>query len=304
MSNIICYGESLIDFTYENNTFTPHQGGSPYNVAVALGRLGIDVGYVTQLSNDMFGDMLEEHLKNNHVRTNYIKRTNAPSTLAFVKTTANQEPEYAFYSNNAADVILTNNDLPKNINTKIHHFGSISIAQEPCGTAFENYITDLNGFVSFDPNIRPSLIPDRKKYLERFNNILQKTNLLRMSLCDFQWLFPKESKESFVDRMFKQNIHLVAITAGENGSWIYTPDHTIFQEASNIKVMDTIGAGDTYTAGLLSVLVNYVKNNKVELITKEILNEAICTATVAAAINCSRKGANPPTLSEIKTFAI
>lgn len=305
MGKIICYGESLIDFTYENNAFTPHPGGSPYNVAIALSRLGVTVEYISKLSHDLFGDMLNDYLINNNVLTTHINRVNAPSTLAFVKTQIDHEPEYAFYSNQAADVMLKTDDLPKNLDASIHHFGSISLMQEPCGTVLEDYITTLNGFVSFDPNIRASLIPDRKKYLERFYHILASTQILRMSVCDFEWLFPDQTMEQFIQQTFaQQKVQLIAITSGEGGASIYTPEHRLHQVAANICVADTIGAGDTFTAGLLSVLVNYVKDKQLQGLNQTILQHAIQVATIAAAINCSRKGANPPVLKEVETFVL
>ncbi|MGE4800351.1 carbohydrate kinase [Yersinia hibernica] len=299
MKRIICYGESLIDFTYDGQAFIPHPGGSPYNVAVALGRLGTQVDYCTQLSTDMFGNMLLQHLELNHVGTTSISRNPAPSTLAFVLTHPETEPEYAFYSRQAADVIIQSEDLPAPIEATLHHFGSISLMQEPCGTTWENYLTQLDGFISFDPNIRPSLIPDRQVYLDRFNRITGRIQLLRLSLSDLQWLAPDEAVEHFVDRMFAKGILMVAITSGSDGAWTYTLECNKYQPVMSVSVADTIGAGDTFTAGLLSVLVDGIKDKTLAKLDNNMLARALKTGSIAAALNCRNKGANPPTADEV-----
>ncbi|AHM71352.1 carbohydrate kinase family protein [Yersinia hibernica] len=299
MKRIICYGESLIDFTYDGQAFIPHPGGSPYNVAIALGRLGTQVDYCTQLSTDMFGNMLLQHLELNHVGTTTISRNPAPSTLAFVLTHPETEPEYAFYSRQAADVIIQSEDLPAPIEATLHHFGSISLMQEPCGTTWENYLTQLDGFISFDPNIRPSLIPDRQVYLDRFNRITGRIQLLRLSLSDLQWLAPDEAVEHFVDRMFAKGILMVAITSGSDGAWIYTLECNKYQPVMSVSVTDTIGAGDTFTAGLLSVLVDGIKDKTLAKLDNNMLARALKTGSIAAALNCRNKGANPPTADEV-----
>lgn len=97
MMRIACYGEGLIDFTQQGNAFVPHPGGSPYNVAVALARLGCRTEFCSQLSTDMFGQQLVDYLQQNNVGTSHILRSQAPSTLAFVATPENAEPEYAFF---------------------------------------------------------------------------------------------------------------------------------------------------------------------------------------------------------------
>lgn len=299
MSTIACYGEGLIDFTQEGGTFVPHPGGSPYNVAVALGRLECAVEFCSQLSTDMFGKQLYDYLRNNHVGVDNIIRSDSPSTLAFVSTPENAEPEYAFYSIGAADVMLDNTRSFPHPEARLHHFGSISLMQEPCGTFWEAYINKLKGFISFDPNIRPSLIPCREEYLDRFHNIVSCTQLLRLSLVDMQWLAPDESVESFCSRMLDYGVQAVAITSGSEGAWVYTRDHKLHQPAKSIDVVDTIGAGDTFTAGFLSVIVEHINSDHQLDASEEILNAALKMGCMAAALNCCKKGANPPTKEQI-----
>lgn len=299
MNHIACYGEGLIDFTQQNGTFIPHPGGSPYNVAIALGRLKCSVEFCSQLSTDMFGKQLYDYLSNNQVGVKNIVRSDLPSTLAFVSTPKNAEPEYAFYSTGAADVMLDNSQKFPHPDARLHHFGSISLMQEPCGTFWEDYIKNLNGFISFDPNIRPSLIPCREKYLTRFHHIVSRVQLLRLSLADLQWLAPDESVESFCLRMLSQGVQAVAITSGSDGAWIYTRDLMLHQPAKRIDVVDTIGAGDTFTAGFLSVIVEHISRQHQLNASEEVLRKALEMGCMAAALNCCNKGANPPTREQI-----
>lgn len=299
MNTIACYGEGLIDFTQQGDAFIPHPGGSPYNVAIALGRLGGPVKFCTQLSTDMFGKQLYNYLQNNQVAVENIIRSNSPSTLAFVSTPENAEPEYAFYSTNAADVMLDDSCSFPHLSARLHHFGSISLMQEPCGTFWEKYIHDLNGFISFDPNIRPSLIPCRESYLARFERIISGIQLLRLSLADMQWLAPDESTASFCARMFSYGIQVIAITLGSDGAWVYTHNHELHQPAISIDVVDTIGAGDTFTAGFLSVIVDHISDQHRLNASEEILKAALKMGCIAAALNCCSKGANPPTREQI-----
>lgn len=299
MNHIVCYGEGLIDFTHEGGAFVPHPGGSPYNVAIALGRLGCSVEFCSQLSTDMFGKQLFDYLRNNKVGVENIIRSDLPGTLAFVSTPENAEPEYAFYSTGAADVMLDNTRPFPQPSAQIHHFGSISIMQEPCGTFWEEYIKKLNGFISFDPNIRPGLIPCREHYLARFQRIVSGIQLLRLSLADMQWLAPDESPDAFCDRMLSHGLQAVAITSGSDGAWVYTHNQTLYQPALSVDVIDTIGAGDTFTAGFLSVIVDHINHQHQLNTSKEILSAALKMGCMAAALNCRNKGANPPTREQL-----
>lgn len=294
MMHISCYGEGLIDFTQQGESFTPHPGGSPYNIAIALGRLGSSVEFCSQLSNDMFGKRLYHYLKSNLVGVQNIVFSDAPTTLAFVSTPDNAEPEYAFYSQGAADVALDDNVHIPATQAQIHHFGSISLMQEPCGHYWQKYLTATDGFISFDPNIRPSLIPHREAYLQRFYEILRHTDLLRLSTVDLEWLAPELTIQAFIKKIFTYGVKIIALTSGSEGAWVYTPEWTLHQPAIHIEVIDTIGAGDTFMAGFLSVIANTEHHLKDINNNQHLLKKALEIGCLAAALNCQEKGANPP----------
>lgn len=302
MKHIACYGEGLIDFTQQREAFVPHPGGSPYNVAIALGRLGSSVEFCSQLSNDMFGKQLYHYLKNNHVGVQNVVFSDAPSTLAFVSTPNNAEPEYAFFSNDAADVALNEQSTVLKTGAEIHHFGSISLMQEPCGTYWEKAILSLEGFISFDPNIRPGLIKNRDSYLQRFNHVLSRTTLLKLSTVDLEWLAPEKTTAEFIQLAFSSGVRMVAITSGNEGAWLYTPEFTLHQQAMSVKVVDTIGAGDTFMAGFLSVIASLNGSLDAPEKNRGLLELALKTGCLAAALNCQEKGANPPFKEHLKTL--
>ncbi len=301
--HIAVYGEALIDFTYENGAFIPHPGGSPYNVAIGLGRLKSDVEYCTQVSSDMFGDILLNYLKNNNVKINNINTVNKPTTLAFVKVAEDGKPSYAFYSNGAADVDIEADLLNRiNIDAKIHHFGSIATQQEPCANFWENYIKKIGptNFISFDPNIRSGLIQDREKYLKHFYNIIQYTDFLKLSDEDMNWIAPMLNKNEFVRSMKEKGVKAIAITEGSKGAHFYFGGKTYSQKALLVTVGDTVGAGDTFAAALLRNLVSYVKGKFFVGINDNVIINCLQEAIVAASLNCKKKGANPPTLHELE----
>jgi len=302
MLHLCCYGEGLIDFTQQGDAFTPHPGGSPYNIAIALGRLGSSVEFCSQLSQDMFGKRLYHYLQNNQVGVENVVFSNAPTTLAFVSTPDNAEPEYAFYSQGAADVELDDSVNIPVTQASIHHFGSISLMQEPCGSYWEKYLSSINGFISFDPNIRPSLIPHRESYLQRFYRILSHSDLLRLSVVDLEWLAPELTIQEFMTKILASGVKVIALTSGGEGAWIYTKDYSLHEPALDINVVDTIGAGDTFMAGFLSVIadndhdLNNINHNQ------PLLKQALKVGCLAAALNCQKKGANPPYKEDIKTL--
>jgi fructokinase len=300
MLHISCYGEGLIDFTQQGEAFTPHPGGSPYNIAIALGRLGSSVEFCSQLSHDMFGKRLYNYLKSNQVGVQNVVFSDAPTTLAFVSTPDNAEPEYAFYSQGAADVELDDSVSIPATQASIHHFGSIALMQEPCGSYWEKYLSSVNGFVSFDPNIRPSLIAHRETYLQRFYNILSYTDLLRLSIVDLEWLAPELTIQEFIRKILSCGVKIIALTSGGEGAWVYTKDFTFHQVAFDIKVVDTIGAGDSFMAGFLSVIadndLNDINHNQA------LLKQALNMGCLTAALNCQEKGANPPYKESIRTL--
>ncbi len=296
---IACGGEALIDFTQgEDGRYTPHPGGSPYNVAVALARQEVPTVFLGQISRDLFGEQLLSHLLSSGVATRHVARSERPSTLAFVDTRSSAEPQYAFYATGAADVELSLEALPAAPGASLTHLGSISLMQEPCGRTWEQYAGAMKGRLSLDPNIRPGLIADREAYLGRFGRLLARTTLLRLSRADLEWLRPGRDEAGAACDLLTQGPALVVVTAGKEGATLYAPEFTLFQPAFPVTVADTVGAGDTFTAGFLAEL------HRRDFPLQDAAQLQLCLrwGAACASLCCQQVGAHPPTFAETLVF--
>lgn len=305
---ILCCGEALIDFLPRSGkdgaaVYEPFCGGSVFNTAIALGRLGIRTGLFTGLSTDFFGDMLKDGLKASKVDLKFTKVWDKPSTLAFVKLT-DGHARYSFFDDNSAGRMLTKKDLPKLDKTVAAlHFGSISLIPEPGGSTLEALMgrEAKSRVISLDPNIRPGQIRNRKSHLARLNRMIAMADIMKISDEDVMWITGKQDFAAAAKKWLKSGAKIVVITRGGEGVEAYTKSGNIVLPAVKVKVADTVGAGDTFTAGLLAALTNAKLLDKASLasIGKEDLMAALNFAARAAAVTVSRPGANPPWANEL-----
>jgi hypothetical protein len=189
-SMILCCGEALIDMVPSGDAYRPCPGGSPYNSAVAVGRLGAPVAFVGRLSRDFFGQTLVERLAANGVRTDLIARSDQTTTLAFVKLADGEEPQYAFYTEGSADRSLSPRDLPERLPPEASCilFGSISMTMEPIASTIEALVKReaQNLVVSLDPNIRPVMIKDKESYVRRLEGWMASSTIVKISGADME----------------------------------------------------------------------------------------------------------------------
>ena len=305
---IVCCGEALIDFLPRKSAegdavYQPFCGGSVYNTAIALGRLGIGTGFFSGLSSDFFGDMLRDGLKASHVDLAYVKTWDKPSTLAFVKL-SDGHARYSFFDDNSACRMLTKKDLPK-LAAKVQalHFGSISLIPEPGGTALEALMKReaKTRVISLDPNIRASLIKDRRGHLARLHRMIAMADVVKISDEDVAWMTGKSDFAKTAKKWLKAGAKVVVVTRGGDGVEAYTSGFSIHQPAVKVTVADTVGAGDTFTAGLLAALskAKLLRKAKLAAITEAQLDAALAFAARAAAVTVSRPGADPPWAYEL-----
>ncbi len=305
---IVCCGEALIDFlpckTADGaGAYQPLCGGSVYNTAIALGRLGVPVGLYTGLSTDFFGDMLQEGLKASRVSLKYTKVWDKPSTLAFVKLTKGHA-RYSFFDDNSAGRMLTKRDWPK-LEKKVEalHFGSISLIPEPGGDTLESLLKReaKSRVISVDPNIRPGMIKDRRGHLARLNRMIALADIVKVSDEDVAWMTGKDDLKAAAKKWLKLGAKIVVVTRGGEGVVAFTNSHSVSQPARKVKVADTVGAGDTFTAGLLTALrsARLLDKKKLAAISEADLGAALAFAARAAAVTCSRPGADPPWAKEL-----
>ena len=308
---IICCGEALIDFipTEDKKAYRPCPGGSILNIAVGLGRMGVPVGFLSRLSTDLFGNLLENHLVENQVNLQYCPRVDGQTTLAFVSIDekTSPEPQYAFYAEGAVDREMKIADLPAQFPGEVStlHFGSISLVLEPGASTLEVLMQreKHQRIISLDPNVRPSVISDWDAYRKRFEGWLACVDILRLSEADFSLLYPGETIENLLPTWFSLGLSLVVLTRGSDGADGYLPDgNFVSVPGYRVQIRDTVGAGDTFFAAILTYLheKGYLSNRTMlSQIPLEHLEACISFGSKAAAINCTRDGADPPCRHEM-----
>jgi len=299
-------GEALIDFAgHGNMAFQGHCGGSPLNSAVACARLGQPTAYITQLSTDLFGEQLLQHMHANGIDTRFVERSDDPSTVAFVERGA-QTNRYAFYSLGSADSRWAPEALPRlPASCRFLHFGSISLLQDPAARRITELVAANAGqrVIVFDPNVRLSLIADLPAYRRRVQRWLRYTDLLKLSDEDSASLAPGIAHQDAADAWLKAGPRAVIITRGGDGAVLYRQGHApMVGAAPKVEVVDTIGAGDTFTAGLSVALLDQGVEHAAALdsLPDAAWRQVLQFAASAAALNCLREGANPPTLVEVR----
>ena len=307
---ILSCGEALIDFVpSENLQYTPRPGGSPYNFAIAVSRLGVPAGFLGKISEDFFGDMLLENLASENVDISFVKRSKRLSTLAFVKLQENAEPRYAFYCENTADRNLAEVDIPVLLPAEVKcvEFGSISLLLEPAAGAIKSFVKREAGkrAIAFDPNIRPLLITDKKKYIKEVEELAGLSTIVKVSSEDLNWLYPERDIDEIVSDWLAEGAGTVVVTLGEKGAFLKTASFSVNVPGINVDVSDTIGAGDTFHAAFLAKAysLGILDKNFAENIDKDTAEEILGFAVKAAGINCSRVGADPPALEDMERFS-
>jgi fructokinase len=272
-----------------------------------MGRLGAVVGFYGALSTDIFGEQLAAGLRASHVHMDYVTRSQEPSTLAFVSL-GEGEPEYAFYDEMTSTRLWTRARAPVVQNDiKLVHFGSISLITEPGAGERTQLIHDLasHRLVSFDPNIRPSLIKDEARYRDRMTDIFATAHVIKISAADLDWLYPGRDAAIAARDMLSRNARLVVVTAGSKGAYAWSRGASAFVPVMPVQVADTVGAGDSFMGGLLTWLQEQdaVSIDGLEALDATNLRAALAFSAKVAGITCSREGANPPWRHEIGELA-
>lgn len=298
---ILCCGEALIDMLpVDGGAFAPHAGGAVFNTAIALGRLGAPTGFFSGLSADFMGDILRAKLAEARVDTSLSVTADRPCTLAFVQLVDGQA-RYAFYDEGTAGRLLSVADLP-NVTAQALFFGGISLVVEPCGATYEALMQREAGkrVLMIDPNIRPGFVRDEATYRARLGRMLAMADIVKLSLEDLDWLAP-QGREAFVQGLLDGGTTLVLLTDGSIGATAITPTLRVFEPARKVSVVDTVGAGDTFNAGVLDSLqkASVLSRERLKDLDEQTIRDALRRGAAAAAVTVSRAGANPPWPSEL-----
>ena len=307
---ILCCGEALIDMLPAESregaeAFVPHPGGAVFNTAIALGRLGADVGLLSAIGQDMFGDLLAKALAESHVAQNHLIRVARPTTLAFVKLQDGQA-SYSFYDENSAGRMLSESELPP-IEGRVSalFFGGISLACEPGAEAYAGLLARAAGdrVVMLDPNIRPGFIADPARYRARLGAMLARADILKLSDEDLDWLDPSaRPHEEKIAALLGQGASLVLLTRGGKGAAAFSRAGWRQEvPAPEVEVVDTVGAGDSFNAGVLDWLsrAGLLERHAIAALSPENGRQALGRGVQVAARTVGRPGANPPWRAEL-----
>lgn len=305
---ILSCGEALIDMLPRKteageDAFAPYPGGAVFNTAIALGRLGAPSAFLSGLSTDLFGAVLTDALTASEVDSALAIRSARPTTLAFVRL-VNGQASYAFYDENTAGRMLTPADMPDLPDTVTAlFFGGISLAGDPCGSAYEALMTReaASRVTMLDPNIRPGFITDEPAYRARIGRMLALSDIVKVSDEDLRWLEGPGDIGEVAERLLARGPKVVFVTEGAEGAHGFTARHEISVPARKVTVADTVGAGDTFNAGLLAALHRGGLLTKAAIsgLSEQAMTAALTLGCAAAAVTVSRAGANPPWAREI-----
>lgn len=307
-------GESLIDLVAKPRGNGPlemgaHQGGSPYNCAIALAKLGQSAGFLCPISRDTFGDLLMGPLEKAGVVPLVKERSECNTTLAVVTRNAKGLPAYAFYRQGTAERDISREKLLAALPEKIDLFqigGFLPIEPDDAEIWLDvvKSVAQRGAMLSIDPNVRPSLISDFAGYKERLGAFLDLTHIVKVSDEDLAALDPGKSVDEHAQELLaRPNVELVVVTMGEDGSRAFTASA---QARSSVhrpeKFGDTVGAGDSLMAGILTALSDRgaLERGRIGTLDADALKAVLTFGAVTAGLNCGHIGCNPPSRAEVQ----
>ena len=307
-------GEALYDLFPSSETdtgfiFDARIGGSPFNVAVGLSRLGRGAALFTGLSSDPLGRRLERALKVEGVDTAWLVGKRNQTTLALVGLGPGGVPQYSFYGHDAADCSVAETDLPALPRSMTAlHFGSYSVVVEPTGSSLLQLARRHRDgkLISFDPNLRLNVEPDVSRWRRRVDAFSEIADLIKVSDEDLELLFPGGDIDGAISRWASRRAQLIVVTRGEDGALVSLRGEVFEAAGRAVEVVDTVGAGDSFQAGLLCALDELGKATKQGLseVSLDECRRIVDFATAAAAITCTRRGADLPRRRELPDLRI
>jgi fructokinase len=309
---ILVCGEALMDVFAQADTamgmgLDARVGGSPLNVAIGLARLGQHSALLTALSDEFLGERLRRALEHEGVDLSHAVTVKAPVTLGFVGLNTAGSASYAFYGEGCADRLLFPEHLPV-LDDAISalHFGSYSMVMEPVASTHRQLVEQAGSVraISYDVNIRLNVEPDLARWRDVVQWMAHHSHLLKASSEDIEALRPGEPYEQVANDWLALGVSVVIFTEGAVGVHAFTPNFSVFVPAHTVAVVDTVGAGDTFQAAMLAWLAERSLLNVASLrsITLHQLRDALQFSSAAAAITCSRRGADMPNRDELARF--
>lgn len=304
---LVC-GEALFDFFSEEDAsglaskvnFKAIAGGSPFNVAVGLRRLGVDAALFAGLSTDYLGRRLQQVLQDEGVRPDYLVDFAAPTTLAMVAVGANGSPQYSFRSEGCADRQLKPEHLPE-LGPEVRglHIGSFSLVVQPIADTLLALVQRESGkrLISLDPNVRLNPEPNIELWRSRVAELVTHADLIKVSDEDLSLLYPEQDPQRVIEGWLQHRCQVVFLTRGSEGATVFSRTHGSWSvPACAVKIADTVGAGDTFQAALITWLTEQQLDSVagVQSLAREQIDGMLRFAVQAAALTCSKTGPDLP----------
>jgi len=308
---ILVCGEALIDLFVtrpgrSEMSVRAVAGGSPFNVAVGLARLGVRTAFLSGISRDPFGAFLVDRLAREGVDGGFLVRTDRPSTISIVATADDGQPNYAFHGDSAADRSLQLTHLPSTLPDDIQAltFGSYSMAVEPVGTTFAALARREHGrrVISVDANVRPTVVSDMQSWTVAAERFYRTATMIKASDEDVRVAWAgRVSIADAASYWLECGARLVVVTEGAKGATAFSAAGSVSVPGRSVVVRDTVGAGDTFHAALLAQLAktDRLHPDAVAALDPSAIRELLAYGTAAAAITVSRDGADLPTAADI-----
>jgi fructokinase len=309
-------GEALVDLVPApvGGYFEIAPGGSPANVALGLARLGVPARLLARIADDMLGRRIREHLTHNGVQLDHAVHAQEQTSLAMVSLDADGSPAYDFRINGTADWQWTPAEVANALEPGASgpvvalHSGSLALTTPPGDGVLRDLLVRASETVtiSYDPNCRPMLMGRPEAVLEGVHSLLGVADVVKVSSEDLRWLVPGMTPEQVVDDWLSRGPRLVAVTLGAEGVLAGTSSGLqVRRPGVPVKVIDTVGAGDTFSAALLAGLhaaglLGAQMREALGALDYSTLDETLHDAVLAAAICCSRRGADPPTRGDLR----
>lgn len=304
---LVC-GEALFDFFSQpdNNGqsnkvgFQAIAGGSPFNVAVGLRRLGVDAAFFAGISTDYLGRRLRTVLDEEGVQPDYLIDFDAPTTLAMVAVGADGSPHYSFRGEGCADRQLQVQHLPT-LDERVHgiHIGSFSLVVQPIADTLLALIERESDqrLITLDPNVRLNPEPNIECWREQVDAFAEHAHIIKVSDEDLSLLYPDRDPHSIAQRWLNKRCQLVFLTRGSKGASVFTRQHGNWSvPAHEVITADTVGAGDTFQAALITFLSERQLDSPrgLEQLSRELIDTMLNFAVAAAALTCTKVGPDLP----------
>lgn len=310
---LVVLGEVVVDLLEQSDgDLRPVPGGSPANVALALARLGDHVELMARFGGDALGDRCERHVRDNGVGLAYAVRADQPSTLALVTLDELGHARYGFWTEGTSDWQWTAAELAATpTDAAALHTGSLASWLPPSAAPVLDLLHRTRAAdattVSYDPNVRAALMGTPDQGRAAVEGAVAAAHVVKASDEDVAWLYPGTGLTEVAARWLGLGADLVVVTRGADGPLGITADAVVDRAAPGVRVSDTVGAGDTFTAGLLHGLaardaLGAGPSARLRALSADALGDVLHTAAAAAALTCTRPGCDPPTAAELDAF--